>query len=218
MLRTWTIRTRPAFDSLHQADLGQACPAQERQEPDRDLPYRAHRRAARCWSTRGRYAARPIPRVPRDVLDEAEQGRGGDVRDRRQPGREARRRAAERDDPRTRSRSSTSTSSNDPTPDGLYGYKIVVPTGPINGIQDLGRGGARHHGQGPTSHKKKSHWPEAQEGQVRQEEGQEDESLLVHDADLPAERSAQLPGVLRLRREPARPRRSDPCPSFRSGI
>jgi hypothetical protein len=24
---------------------------------------------------------------------------------------------------------------NDPTPDGLYGYKLVLPTGPINGIQ-----------------------------------------------------------------------------------
>ena len=90
---------------------------------------------------------------------------------------------------------------DEPT-EGKYGYKLVLPVGPIQGV-NISVAEVNVTTKGLTLKKKKTTCHEEEEGQVREEEGQEDQRLLVHAADLPAVGQAQLPGLLRLRRPAA---------------
>ena len=107
---------------------------QERQEPDRGVPVRAHRHGARAG---GRTPVRgaPDPGRPADVLDEAgTRARSPRSRSSAFP---TRRFPVVKENPTVRETVPTINVNfySEPTPDGLYDYKLVLPTGPINGIR-----------------------------------------------------------------------------------
>jgi hypothetical protein len=88
---------------------------------------------------------------------------------------------------------------NELTKDGRYGYKLVFRQQP-----DRCRRGELQHRRDPRrehgvhADEQKRYVLNAPEWQVREEEGQKEEAVLVHAAELPCDGQGQLRGVLRL--------------------
>ena len=82
---------------------------------------------------------------------------------------------------------------SEPTPDGLYDYKLVLPTGPINGIR-ISVAEVNVTTTGLTYTKKTC----KKKRRGKCVKTQDQALVLVHRAAVPAQRAAQLRGVLRV--------------------
>ena len=90
---------------------------------------------------------------------------------------------------------------SEPTPDGLYDYKLVLPTGPINGIRISVAEVQRHDARGLHATQEEGKCMKKQARQVREAQGQEDATFLVHRSrTCPPSGQLSFAGVLRLRR------------------
>ena len=180
------------------------------EEPDRGVQVRAHRQGPRAG---GRAPVRGAadPGRPADVLDQARAGAVAafaivGIPDETFP--------VVKENPTVRETVPTINVNfySEPTPDGLYDYKLVLPTGPINGIR-ISVAEVKVTTTGITHTKKTVHEEAARE--VR--EDQDQAHVLVHRAAVPAQRPAQASRrSTGTRTEPDQLKKvTIPCPDFR---
>ena len=109
------------------------------------------------------------------------------------PGREG-----EPDRARDRAGRSSANFFSEKTPDGLFDYKLVLPTGPINGIR-ISVAEVKVTTTGLTYTKKTKKCTKKRRGKCVKRKTTTEAHLLVHPASLPGQRQAELRGLLRLR-------------------
>ena len=105
---------------------------------------------------------------------------------------------------------------SEPTPNGLYDYKLVLPSGPINGIR-VSVAEVNVTVTGLTLVKKKKKCTKRKRGKCVKRKTKTKRTLLVHRADLPAQRECSASRrSTATTTEPGRARRDRvPCPKFR---
>ena len=87
---------------------------------------------------------------------------------------------------------------NDPTPDGLYGYRLLLPPGNIGSLK-FSVAELRVDNPGMTRVERTIDVPPAPGREVRAQEGHEEDDLVGDAADVPGVRPAPVRGDVRVR-------------------